>query len=96
MHGAQDTSSLILQHKHSKVFKIIYTNCLGNVHYPLRTLPCCFVTNNPKELNSSKISMLNVQLSNIFALFALILLVMTGKMGERKGIQPTKTNVNYL
>jgi len=39
MHGAQDCSSFILLHEHSKVFKIVYTNCprnvcLGNVHYP--------------------------------------------------------------
>ena len=31
MHGAQDSSSFILLHEHSKVFKIIYTNCPGNV-----------------------------------------------------------------
>jgi len=27
MQGAQDSSSFILLHRHSKVFKIIYTNC---------------------------------------------------------------------
>jgi len=27
VHGAQDSSSFILLHGHSKVFKIIYTNC---------------------------------------------------------------------
>jgi len=27
VHGAQDSSSFILLHEHSKVFKIIYTNC---------------------------------------------------------------------
>ena len=31
MHSAQDSSSFILLHEHSKVFKIIYTNCQGNV-----------------------------------------------------------------
>jgi len=31
MRGAQDSSSFILLHEHSKVFKIIYTNCPGNV-----------------------------------------------------------------
>jgi len=31
VHGAQDSSSFILLHEHSKVFKIIYTNCSGNV-----------------------------------------------------------------
>jgi len=31
VHGAQDSSSFILLHEHSKVFKIIYTNCPGNV-----------------------------------------------------------------
>ena len=31
MHGAQDSSSFILLHERSKVFKIIYTNCPGNV-----------------------------------------------------------------
>jgi len=47
VHGAQDSSSFILLHEHSKVFKIIYTNspgggkrlsgesdCPGNVRYP--------------------------------------------------------------
>jgi len=31
VHGAQDSSSFILLPEHSKVFKIIYTNCPGNV-----------------------------------------------------------------
>jgi len=31
VHGAQDSSSFILLDEHSKVFKIIYTNCPGNV-----------------------------------------------------------------
>jgi len=31
VHGAQDSSSFILLHKHSKVFKIINTHCPGNV-----------------------------------------------------------------
>jgi len=31
MHGAQDSSSFILLHEHSKVFKVIYVNCPGNV-----------------------------------------------------------------
>ena len=31
MHGAQDSSSFILLHEHSKVFQIVYTNCPGNV-----------------------------------------------------------------
>jgi len=31
VHGAQDSSSFILLHEQSKVFKIIYTNCPGNV-----------------------------------------------------------------
>jgi len=35
VHGAQDSSSFILLREHSKVFKIIYTNCPGNVRYPL-------------------------------------------------------------
>jgi len=33
VHGAQDSSPFILLHEHSKVFKIIYTNCPGNVLY---------------------------------------------------------------
>jgi len=38
VHSAQDSSSFILLHEHSKVFKIIYTNrpgnvCPGNVSY---------------------------------------------------------------
>jgi len=33
VHGAQDSSSFILLHEHSKVFKIICTNCLGKVRY---------------------------------------------------------------
>ena len=46
MHGAQDSSSFILLHEHSKVFKIIYTNCPGNVcpgnvRYPILRRPCC-------------------------------------------------------
>jgi len=31
VHGARDSSSVILLHVHSKVFTIIYTNCPGNV-----------------------------------------------------------------
>jgi len=31
VHDAQDSSSFILLHEHSKVFKIIYTNCPGNI-----------------------------------------------------------------
>jgi len=31
MHGAQDSAPFILPHEHSKVFKIIYTNCPGNI-----------------------------------------------------------------
>ena len=31
VHGAQDSSSFILLYEHSKVFKIIYTNCPGNI-----------------------------------------------------------------
>jgi len=37
VHGAQDSSSFILLHEHSKVIQIIYTNCPGNVHYPFHT-----------------------------------------------------------
>ena len=36
MYGAQDSSSFILLHLHSKVFKIIYTNCPGNVKVIVR------------------------------------------------------------
>jgi len=31
VHGAQDSSSFITLHEHSKVFQIMYTNCRGNV-----------------------------------------------------------------